>query len=79
MPKLMHLPKIRILPCTTALLSALLLACTGDTPEINSPGSQGNSPATAATVAANRVAGIVVTRRGAEPPWRHELPADWLG
>ena len=27
--------------------------------------------------AANRVAGIVVTRRGAEPPWRSELPDDW--
>jgi fructokinase len=27
--------------------------------------------------AANHVAGIVVTRRGADPPWRHELPDDW--
>lgn len=27
--------------------------------------------------AANQVAGIVVTRRGADPPWRHELPDDW--
>lgn len=27
--------------------------------------------------AANRVAGIVVTRRGAEPPWRSELSDDW--
>lgn len=27
--------------------------------------------------AANAVAGVVVTRRGADPPWRHELPADW--
>lgn len=31
-------------------------------------------PAVEAAVA---VAGIVVTRRGADPPWRHELPADW--
>ncbi len=27
--------------------------------------------------AAVQVAGIVVTRRGADPPWRHELPDDW--
>ncbi len=27
--------------------------------------------------AAIQVAGIVVTRRGADPPWRSELPADW--
>jgi fructokinase len=27
--------------------------------------------------AAIQVAGIVVTRRGADPPWRDELPADW--
>ena len=27
--------------------------------------------------AANQVAGVVVTRRGADPPWRDELPADW--
>lgn len=27
--------------------------------------------------AANTVAGIVVTRRGADPPWRSELPTDW--
>lgn len=27
--------------------------------------------------AANVVAGIVVTRRGAEPPWRSDLPDDW--
>lgn len=27
--------------------------------------------------AANHVAGVVVTRRGADPPWRHELPTDW--
>ena len=31
-------------------------------------------PAVRAAIA---VAGIVVTRRGADPPWRHELPADW--
>lgn len=27
--------------------------------------------------AAIQVAGVVVTRRGADPPWRSELPADW--
>lgn len=27
--------------------------------------------------AANQVAGVVVTRRGADPPWRHELPDSW--
>jgi fructokinase len=27
--------------------------------------------------AASQVAGIVCTRRGAEPPWRAELPPDW--
>ena len=27
--------------------------------------------------AATTVAGVVVGRRGADPPWRHELPADW--
>jgi fructokinase len=32
----------------------------------------------AAAAAANRVAGVVCTRRGADPPWRHELPADWV-
>ncbi|MDW3214337.1 MAG: carbohydrate kinase [Ilumatobacteraceae bacterium] len=31
----------------------------------------------AAVRAANHVAGVVVTRRGADPPWRSELPADW--
>jgi fructokinase len=31
-------------------------------------------PAVSAAVA---VAGIVVTRRGADPPWRNELPQDW--
>jgi fructokinase len=31
----------------------------------------------AAVRAANHVAGIVVTRRGADPPWRSELPDDW--
>jgi fructokinase len=31
-------------------------------------------PAVEAAVA---VAGVVVTRRGADPPWRHELPDDW--
>ena len=31
-------------------------------------------PAVRAAIA---VAGVVVTRRGADPPWRHELPADW--
>jgi fructokinase len=30
-----------------------------------------------AVQAAVQVAGVVVTRRGADPPWRHELPADW--
>jgi len=30
-----------------------------------------------AVQAANQVAGVVVTRRGADPPWRHELPAGW--
>jgi fructokinase len=30
-----------------------------------------------AVQAAIQVAGIVVTRRGADPPWRHELPSDW--
>lgn len=33
----------------------------------------------AAVRAGNRVAGVVVTRRGADPPWRHELPPDWFG
>jgi fructokinase len=32
----------------------------------------------AAAAAANVVAGIVCTRRGADPPWRHEMPADWV-
>jgi fructokinase len=27
--------------------------------------------------AAIQVAAIVVTRRGADPPWRAELPSDW--
>ena len=31
-----------------------------------------------AAAAANRVAGVVCTRRGADPPWRHELPPDWV-
>ncbi len=31
----------------------------------------------AAVTAANEVAGIVCTRRGADPPWRHELRPDW--
>ena len=31
----------------------------------------------AAVRAANMVAGIVCTRRGADPPWRHELPDAW--
>lgn len=30
-----------------------------------------------AVAAANEVAGIVVTRRGADPPWRSELPDHW--
>jgi fructokinase len=30
-----------------------------------------------AVAAANTVAGVVCTRRGADPPWRRELPADW--
>lgn len=32
---------------------------------------------TAAVQAANAVAGVVVGRRGADPPWRSELPDDW--
>lgn len=31
----------------------------------------------AAVAAANAVAGVVCGRRGADPPWRSELPADW--
>ena len=31
----------------------------------------------AAAAAANRVAGIVCTRRGADPPWRRELGDGW--
>ncbi|HEY3484332.1 MAG TPA: PfkB family carbohydrate kinase [Ilumatobacteraceae bacterium] len=30
-----------------------------------------------AVAAANAVAGVVCTRRGADPPWRDELPDDW--
>jgi fructokinase len=30
-----------------------------------------------AVAAANRVAAVVCGRRGADPPWRDELPADW--
>jgi fructokinase len=33
----------------------------------------------AAVRAASDVAAIVVTRRGADPPWRNELAADWAG
>ena len=33
----------------------------------------------AAATAANRVAGSVCTRRGADPPWRDEMPPDWAG
>ena len=33
----------------------------------------------AAATAANRVAGHVCTRRGADPPWRRELGDDWAG
>ncbi len=29
--------------------------------------------------AANQVAGVVVGRRGADPPWRNELDGDWSG
>ena len=32
---------------------------------------------TPAVAAATEVAGIVCTRRGADPPWLHELPGDW--
>ena len=32
---------------------------------------------TAAVRAAIAIAGIIVTRRGADPPWRSELPSDW--
>jgi fructokinase len=32
-----------------------------------------------AVTAAIQVAGVVCTRRGADPPWRHELPGDWSG
>lgn len=32
-----------------------------------------------AVEAANEVAAIVCTRRGADPPWRHELPDAWSG
>jgi fructokinase len=32
-----------------------------------------------AAAAATRVAGIVCRRRGADPPWRHELADDWAG
>jgi fructokinase len=32
-----------------------------------------------AAAAATRVAGIVCTRRGADPPWRRELADDWAG
>lgn len=31
----------------------------------------------AAVHAANQVAAVVVARRGADPPWRNELPDDW--
>jgi fructokinase len=31
----------------------------------------------AAVRAANQVAAVVVARRGADPPWRDELPNDW--
>jgi len=31
----------------------------------------------AAVRAANQVAAVVVARRGADPPWRDELPDDW--
>ncbi|MGH9132456.1 MAG: PfkB family carbohydrate kinase [Ilumatobacteraceae bacterium] len=34
---------------------------------------------TDAVVAANRVAGVVCTRHGADPPWRADLPAGWSG
>ena len=30
-----------------------------------------------AVTAAVTVAGITCTRRGADPPWLHELPGDW--
>jgi fructokinase len=31
-----------------------------------------------AVEAASTVAGVVCSRRGADPPWRDELPADWV-
>ncbi|GAB5451482.1 MAG: alkyl/aryl-sulfatase [Halioglobus sp.] len=43
-------PRFVTLFCALALLSA----CTDEPPRENSPGSQGNSPATAATIAANQ-------------------------
>jgi fructokinase len=31
-----------------------------------------------AVEAACTVAGVVCSRRGADPPWRDQLPADWV-
>jgi fructokinase len=47
----------------------------GDVDSVRSPSV--HQRAVAAATAAQQVAAITVQRTGAEPPWRHELPADW--
>jgi len=43
------------------------------------PGDAGDHRSLVEAVrAATQVAGVVVGRRGADPPWRSELPPDWL-